>query len=1235
MNKKKKTAGLYFPVIVFLLLLGGLGLKFWAQEVCAEHNLSFTETFNTTNFEDKDNTSVAHWTDGPPADLPGYVTLNKIGSDFAVRNPGHFPAWINTITAGDFDNDGWVDFVGTSSSYSNALVFVRNLGAIGLVGSFGITLNIDGTVCPLYPLNGPPTRGVKGAAIDNDSVDGSEHCALTSGDYDGDGDLDFFYLVSYGASPYNIKRIWFYENRRVQTGSLSFVQVNKTSDSTFVNTLKGIAWSTTVASIVDLDSDGDPDILMGNKAGEVIKINNRNRTRAISAGNKWNFATLLTGARTGWSDASKRGVSTLSVADFDLDTDLDIFLGSVSYPEMQYWKNDGSGNFGAAPYKTCSDAAGDTHNNDYDGAATVAIANDFDKDGDVDIMVGSDNWNYKPGSEDIGGMCYYFRNAGGEFTQRLIFDGREDSPPVYDFDLGACLDYDNDGDQDFLIADGNHTENYYLFINNIADVYNLQGIAQSKNVTPALDPNLHAITRIRIINLNQSVLGGSSTGLSITYYVSNNDGRNWEFYARSEAADIRNYASYPDARTGDWHTFEHYGSKLKWKAVLEASDDSIPDFPNSSYETPRLDNIEFEIIYVERKEYSRTSVAATIADNSGAAIKLIIGGTFYYPGWQGRLIAYDVTDMSPLNTTYSELRTVSRSDMSDPTGREIVAPGTEILWDAGSLLNARPASDRVVYTAIPEGSGTGLNRLDFTVANLATLEPLLQDVQGDDDGLIEFVRGDGRDWKLGDINHSNPVVIGPPTGASSQMGDGYDAFKLTWADRRKVLYVGANDGMLHCFDVLTGQELWGYIPYNLLPKLKNMWGVDSITLDRYYARDIFVDGSPTVADVVLGGNWKTILVCGQGPGKGSVVGGGANYYFALDVTDPENPMPLWELTHDAMGESWSVPLIGKVTKDGGDAWVAFLGSGYDNNPDVGVVLGNVFYAVDLSDGSIFWTFTADEVDTSDPARTNDQFPNIQNTLPGSPAYVDIDRNGYMDRVYIGDLDGRVWKVDVSAEFQNTSSWDAEVIYTDPDNYPIVTKPAVWRNPAGGAADPRIFFGTGGDDGAPNDATYSFVALVDRATGAEIEWYLGVPSGIRAAEDDAGNLAAREKIWADPKIEGYTVYFSSLTGSIEAVDPCANIAGVGKLYARFIVSIGGTPVGGTAFKGISGAMESLDLAIKTRSAVTLGETQTTTDGSKKREVYIQEYDSTVQKLEQLTGGLLKVKSWREVYKVIKR
>jgi len=1231
MNKTKRAAGLHLPILLFLLVIGFIALRFWAQEACVEQQLSFAESFSTTDYEDIANTSVAHWTDGPPPDLPGYITLNKVGSDFAVQNPGHFPAWINTIASGDFDNDGWTDFVGSSSSYSNALVFLRNLGGEGLVGSFGITHCIDGTVCNLYPASSPPTQGVKGAPID-----GSGHSALTSGDYDGDGDLDFFFIVSQDNPPnFTIKRMWLYVNQLTESGSLSFVQVNKTADGTWLSTIKGIAWSTTMMASLDFDKDGDPDIVMGNKAGEVIKINNRNLTRAISAVNKWNFSTLLTGAQTGWSSSSNRGVSTLSIGDFDYDTDLDLFLGSVSYPEMQYWKNDGTGNFGTSPYKTYMDATGDTYNNYYDGAATVSIANDFDKDGDVDIMVGTDNWNYKPGSEDIGGMCYYFKNAGGEFTQRLIFDGRDDSPPVYDYDLGALLDYDNDLDQDFLIADGNHTENYYLFINNLADVYNLQGIAQSANVTPALDPSLHAITRIRIINLSQSVVGGSSAGLEISYYVSNNDGRDWEFYARSEGNDIHNYGTFPDAQSGDWHTFEHYGSKLKWKAELRAEDDNIPEFPDSSYETPRIDNIEFEVIYVERKEYSRTSVAATIADNSGANIKLIIGGTFYYPGWQGRLIAYDVTGMSPLNTSYSELRTVSRSDLSDPTGREIVAPGTEILWDAGSLLDARSASDRVIYTALPEGSGTGFNRLDFTTANVATLESYLQDVQGDDAGLIEFVRGVGRDWKLGDINHSNPVVIGPPAGAAAQMGTGYDAFKLAWEDRKKVLYVGANDGMLHCFDVVTGQELWGFIPYNLLPKLKNMWGVDQITLDRYFNRDVYVDGSPVVVDVVLGGNWKTILVCGQGPAKGSIIGGGANYYFALDVTDPENPIPLWELTANTMGETWSVPVIGKVTKGGADTWVGFLGSGYDNNTDAGVVLGNTFYAIDLTDGSIFWTFEADEVDTSDPARTNDQFPNIQNTLPGSASYVDIDRDGHMDRVYIGDLDGRIWKVDVTTAFENSGSWDAEVIFVDPDNYPIITKPAIWRNPAGATGDPRIFFGTGGDDGAPNDVIYSFVALIDREASTDIEWYLGVPYGIRAAERDAGDLAVGEKVWADPKIEDYTVYFSTLSGSIEAVDPCLNLAGLGKLYARFIVSIGGSPVGGTAFKGLSGALESLDLAIKTRSAVTLGETQTTTDGARKREVYIQEYDSTVQKMEQLTGGLVKVKSWREVYKVFKR
>jgi hypothetical protein len=1207
MNKFRKNAGLFFPILITIAFLA---LRFWAQEECVEHSLNFAETFGNTTYKDAANSSVDHWGDG-------YITLNNIGASFWQQNPGYFPSWINTVTASDFDNDGWPDFVGSSSSYNNVLVFVRNMGAEGQVGVFEITQWIDGSQGP--DANGFPIRGVDGAALDT-----SGHCGLTSGDYDADGDIDFLFIVSADDANRTIKRIWLYRNNKIETGSLSFTQIDKTA--AWSATIKGIAWSSTMMVTVDLEKDGDPDIVTGNKAGEVILIRNNNASRALTKSNKFTLSTLI---NTGWG---QRGVSTVAIADFDRDNpnyDNDIIVGSVNYAELRYYKNDGTNHF--TLYTTYTDPARNIHNNDYDGAATVAIANDFDKNGTVDLVIGTDDWNYDTdankdawGGTGLGGQCYYLKNTGGEFTSKLIFDGQVAPDPVWDFDLGANLDYDQDGVQDFLIADGNHSEKYYLFVNKLADVFNLEGTAQSTNITPALDINLHAITRLRIRNLAQSVVGGSNSGLAVTYYVSNNDGRDWEFYARFAEGDIRDYAAL------EWHTFNHYGSKLKWKAVLSASDDQIPDFPPASYETPRVDNIEFEIIYVDRREYSRTSVAATVVDSSGERIKLIIGGTFYFPGWQGHLFAYDVSAMTPVNSSFSELRTVSRSDLSSPTGREIVAAGVAIRWDAGTLLNARSPDSRNIFTALPNPVGGGLIETAFTAANVDVLSPYLQDVESDNAGLINFVRGEGRDWKLGDINHSNPVVIGPPSGISAQMGADYEAFKSAWIDRKKVLYVGANDGMLHCFDVLTGEELWGFIPFNLLPKLTNMWAVDSVTLERYFLRDVYVDGSPVVADILLNGTWRTILVCGQGPGKGSTTGGGINYYFALDVTDPDNPTPLWELTHADMGETWSVPVIGKVTKDGQAAFVAFVGSGYDNNPDPGAVLGNVLYAVDLTTGTIFWTFEADEVDTSS------HFPNIQNSMPDSPSLADVNQDGFADRVYIGDLDGRMWKVDVSPAFENVDSWEAVNIYTDPDHYPIITKPAVWKNPTSPTSDPRICFGTGGDDNAPATATYSFLAMIDHGASAEIEWFLGNPDGtVRTAEKDVGNLGVGEKVWADPKIEDYTVYFSTLTGSIEAVDPCANLAGLGKLYARFIVSKAGTPVGGTAFKTAEGAMESLNLAIKTRSAVTMGEQETTLTGLQKREVYIQEYNSTVQKLEQLTGGLLKVKSWREVYKVFKK
>jgi len=164
--------------------------------------------------------------------------------------------------------------------------------------------------------------------------------------------------------------------------------------------------------------------------------------------------------------------------------------------------------------------------------------------------------------------------------------------------------------------------------------------------------------------------------------------------------------------------------------------------------------------------------------------------------------------------------------------------------------------------------------------------------------------------------------------------------------------------------------------------------------------------------------------------------------------------------------------------------------------------------------------------------------------------------------------------------------------------------------------------------------YSFISLID-GTVPEVEWFLGDPAVVGLPmEKDMGNLAVGEKVWADPKVADFIVYFSTLVGSIESVDPCESLAGVGKLYARFIQAEAGSLIGGTALKTFTGPVESLELSIKTRAAVTLGERQRTDDGTRKREVYIQEYDSTIQKLEQFAIALLKVKSWREIYKIIR-
>lgn len=1198
--------------------------RLWSQAVqaCTEYTRSFGENFDTMDYKDLAMSSVARWPSGP-------IILPPLGSNFVVGAADRMGRRIYQCASGDFDADGYPDLIG-----------------LDITGEFPVTAGVAWSelrlIRNIYPTNlgATPLFAVDMATSYDSWNNHTGPATMTTGDYNGDGLLDFFFMRnSSDQFGYTNFLACMYVNAGTADNP-SFVPHDASPNLDFTARFQAVPiylyWAANHLFSADLDGDDDVDILAISEDKIFLLRNPGPGNFNLAA---WNVDELSYDARTGYTGLP--GGSAVAAADFDGDGDMDVVAGSCGWAAyLVYYENDGLGHFTrneiAIPDPTC--------------VGTVGImTDDFTGDGRPDIFVATDR-AYRGGTTEA--RIWFLRNRG-------VVDGQVDwlfrclngctapTPSPYDIDMASPLDYDNDGDMDLVIADANHSGDYYYIENELAAVYELYGRAQSTNIGAGLlDPRLHAVTRVRVSSLRQGVIGGSSAGLTVEILFSNNAGRTWETYQLFSDAGIANQTDLP------WYDFKNFGADLRWRIVLTAAEDPMVDYQGASFETPYVGDLELEFIYVDRREYSRASAAATIVTESGINKKLVIGSSFIFPGWEGQLRAYDVSSVAFSTSATSELQTITTSDLDAATGRTLIE-GAEIFWDAGQLLDDRAPDSRTIYTAIrANGSVTGtLSRQEFTRANLGdpstagSLAWCLQDVNNDNAGLVDFVRGHDRYWKLGDINHSTPVVVGPPSEDPAYMGTGYAEFMAAYASRPKVIYVGANDGMLHCFDAATGGELWGFIPYNLLRKLKNMYAVDAANNSRYYAHDIYCDGTPSVADVQIEGAWRTVLVTGQGPGSGSSFAGALNYYWALDVTDPYDPQPLWEIFHRdsqnriTMGETWSTPAIGKVNHSGTARWVAFMGSGYDNDPAANLA-GRYFYVARIDTGTIIRVQAVTNVNTSLASvfsgdRGPYRYPDIFASLVASPTAVDLDHNGFTDYVYAADLDGRLYRMDVTGA--NTSGWSLTAIYTDYLNYPIITKPAVWIDPLeGGPVRARVYFGTGGDDRAPADRDYSFVALVDNGgNDVDVEWYLGVPERLDLeASAQRGELGAGSKVWADPVIADQIVYFSTLRGSIEAVNPCVNLGEAGRLYARFVRYTSAIPVGGTAFKATTGTPpEYLDLISKARRAVTVGEAERVAGRVNKREIYVQQYDSTLQKLEQPIGSLLRIKSWREIYRII--
>ncbi len=404
------------------------------------------------------------------------------------------------------------------------------------------------------------------------------------------------------------------------------------------------------------------------------------------------------------------------------------------------------------------------------------------------------------------------------------------------------------------------------------------------------------------------------------------------------------------------------------------------------------------------KTIINTIIDATLGSGSSATAgaRLGAGSITYQPSfavaggsdWTGNLKAYQLTNTGGTGTLYwSAAGILNAESNATRTSRNIVinkAPGGS--GNAASLTGA---------SALGASEATQLGLLGTTPAAFhlnygvgATVDQAVAYLKGD--STNELTRaGAGnhvfryRSGVLGDIVDSSPELstsvddFGYAFSLPSALGGGatYTSFLTSKALRSpsSVVYVGANDGMLHAFDGrdVGGGELFGFIPYSITNKLNRL-------LDPAYSHYFYVDGGINVHDAYLGGAWKTVLVGSTGAGGSGV--------FALDVTTPGSFGPskvMWEVTNSDpdIGSNIGRPTV-FLAED--DVWYAAFGNGYNStNSNPGAIL------VNLSTGAIKKVMA-------------DDGGNFDNGI-GYIAPVDLDGNGKIDHIYGGDYQGNVWK----------------------------------------------------------------------------------------------------------------------------------------------------------------------------------------------------------------------------------
>jgi type IV pilus assembly protein PilY1 len=342
----------------------------------------------------------------------------------------------------------------------------------------------------------------------------------------------------------------------------------------------------------------------------------------------------------------------------------------------------------------------------------------------------------------------------------------------------------------------------------------------------------------------------------------------------------------------------------------------------------------------------------------------------------------------------------------------------------GGAANRQPLNPatRQVYTFLGEAQLVDpTNRLnaDNTLITSAMLGLAAGDLPSRDD-LLDWING--RDVRDSNVNNST-------TDARRQMGDplhGRPAIVVYGGTAANpdpddaVIFSPTNDGYLHAIETVNGSELWSFIPAELLDRMADVFRDEPQSAKAY-----MLDGDIRAFKLDL--NQNGIVEASQGDRVLLFFGmrRGGNRYYALDVTDQEEPRYLWSLGPaelPGIGQSWSTPAVARVVVDAPQNSlnvVLIFGGGYDETQDndQGATiyntdgLGNQLFMVDALSGQLLWFASG----PGGAVAPNLQLDRMNNSIPSAVRVLDLDGNGFADRMYVGDTGGRLWRFDILAD----------------------------------------------------------------------------------------------------------------------------------------------------------------------------------------------------------------------------